>query len=136
MRTHVMRAVGAVVAAVALAAFGLADVSGAGAAAATGSPTAGQAAKVPAGFQPASASFRSAASGAVLGGVGCTPSHVCPALLAATADGGAHWHLVAEPNDSSRPASTQAARHPSAPGPRQRDKRCRRKLTVDRTLRV
>ena len=34
----------------------------------------------------------------MLGGVGCTPSHVCPALLAATADGGAHWHLVAGPD--------------------------------------
>jgi len=90
--------VGAVVAAAALAAFGLADASGAGAAAAAGSPTAGQAAKVPAGFQPASASFRSAASGAVLGGVGCTPSRVCPALLAATVDGGAHWHLVTGPD--------------------------------------
>jgi len=98
MRTYFMRAVGAVVAVAALAAFGLAHGGGAGAAAATGSPTAGQAAKVPAGFQLASASFRSAASGVVLGGVGCTPSHVCPALLAATADGGAHWHLVAGPD--------------------------------------
>jgi hypothetical protein len=31
----------------------------------------GQAAKVPAGFQPAAASFYSPASGVVLGGVGC-----------------------------------------------------------------
>jgi hypothetical protein len=93
MRIQFMRAVGAVAAAGALVAFGLAGASTAGAAATSGSPAVGQAAKAPAGFQPAPASFRSAASGVVLGGVGCTPSHVCPALLAATADGGAHWPL-------------------------------------------
>jgi hypothetical protein len=55
------------------------------------------AAGVPAGFEPASASFVSPAWGVVLGGVGCSPSRVCLARLAATADGGTRWHLMKAP---------------------------------------
>ncbi len=57
----------------------------------------GPAVAVPAGFRPASASFVSAASGFVLGGVGCTPGKACTARLVATADGGARWHVVKAP---------------------------------------
>ena len=49
------------------------------------------------GFKPAAASFVSAAWGVVLGGVGCSPAHGCPARLAVTADGGAHWLLLNPP---------------------------------------
>jgi photosystem II stability/assembly factor-like uncharacterized protein len=55
---------------------------------------------VPTGFQPAAASFVSARSGYVLGGVGCTPEpdHPCLARLAATTDGGRHWYLTGAPD--------------------------------------
>jgi hypothetical protein len=54
---------------------------------------------VPAGFQPMSASFLSASSGFVLGGVGCKYGNpVCRARLVATTDGGAHWHVVGAPD--------------------------------------
>ena len=57
------------------------------------------AAGVPAGFQPMSGSFLSASSGFVLGGVGCTHvDQACQARLAATTDGGAHWHFVNAPD--------------------------------------
>ncbi len=57
----------------------------------------GRALAVPARFRPASASFVSAASGFVLGGVGCAPGKACTARLVATADGGARWHVVKAP---------------------------------------
>lgn len=58
-----------------------------------------QAAGVPAGFQPMSASLLSPSSGFVLGGVGCTHGNpVCRARLAATTDGGAHWHFAGAPD--------------------------------------
>ena len=58
-----------------------------------------RAAGVPAGFQPMSASFLSPSSGFVLGGVGCTHGNpVCRARLAATTDGGAHWHFAGAPD--------------------------------------
>ena len=76
------------------------------AAAAAQRPTA-----VPAGLQPASASFVSPAWGVALGGVGCGPDHACRARLAATSDGGAHWRALTAPRtflqrpaDRSRPA--------------------------------
>ena len=93
MRTHLIRAAGAVAAA-ALAAFGLAGAGAAATAAAPGSAAAG----VPAGFEPVSASFRSPASGVVLGAApGCEAGHACRALLAATSDGGTRWHLMTAP---------------------------------------
>ncbi len=49
---------------------------------------------MPGDFQPAAASFRSPASGVVLGGVSCTLGHANRALLAATADGGAHCRVI------------------------------------------
>jgi photosystem II stability/assembly factor-like uncharacterized protein len=58
----------------------------------------GQAAKMPAGFQPASASFYSPATGVVLGAVGCRPQQACQARLAATTDGGARWHYLKAPD--------------------------------------
>jgi photosystem II stability/assembly factor-like uncharacterized protein len=62
--------------------------------AAAASPTA-----VPAGFEPASASFPSAASGFVLGAVGCQPQQEeCTAQLVATTDGGARWGLLSTPD--------------------------------------
>ena len=58
-----------------------------------------QAAGVPAGFQPMSASFVSPSSGFVLGGVGCTHGNpICRARLAATTDGGAQWHFAGAPD--------------------------------------
>ena len=93
MRTPLIRAAGAVAAA-ALAAFGLAGAGAAATAAAPGSAAAG----VPAGFEPVSASFRSPASGVVLGAApGCEAGHACRALLAATSDGGTRWHLMTAP---------------------------------------
>ena len=55
-------------------------------------------AAVPAGFQPASASFLSPASGFVLGGVGCQPQRACTSQLVATTDGGARWHFIPAPD--------------------------------------
>ena len=49
---------------------------------------------MPGDFQPAAATFRSAASGVVLEGVSCTLGHASRALLAAMADGGAHWRVI------------------------------------------
>jgi len=61
--------------------------------------SAAEAAGVPAGFQPMSASFLSPSSGFVLGGVGCTHvNQACRARLVATTDGGAHWHFVGAPD--------------------------------------
>jgi hypothetical protein len=58
-----------------------------------------EAAGVPAGFQPMSASFLSPSSGFVLGGVGCAHGRpACRARLAATTDGGAQWHFVNAPD--------------------------------------
>jgi photosystem II stability/assembly factor-like uncharacterized protein len=54
--------------------------------------------KVPAGFQPVSASFYSAASGVVLGGVGCRPGQPCRARLVATTDRGARWRFLRAPD--------------------------------------
>jgi photosystem II stability/assembly factor-like uncharacterized protein len=54
-------------------------------------------AEVPAGFQPAAASFLSARTGFVLGGVGCRTQRACTARLVATADGGARWHFLKTP---------------------------------------
>lgn len=53
--------------------------------------------EVPAGFQPAAASFVSPAWGVVLGGSGCTLDRPCRAQLAVTADGGAHWSVMRAP---------------------------------------
>jgi photosystem II stability/assembly factor-like uncharacterized protein len=69
--------------------------------AAPGGP-AGRGAAVPAGFQPAAASFRSPASGVVLGGVACKGLvrgvwSRCAARLVATADGGVRWHFLTAP---------------------------------------
>jgi hypothetical protein len=73
MHTRITRAACAAAAAGALTAVSL--LAGAGAAAVPGSAAAGQAGKVPAGFQPAAASFYSTASGVVLGGwVACPES--------------------------------------------------------------
>jgi hypothetical protein len=55
-----------------------------------------QIAAVPTGFQPASASSLTPASGFVLGGVGCKQLP-CTARLVATTDGGARWHFVKAP---------------------------------------
>jgi photosystem II stability/assembly factor-like uncharacterized protein len=52
---------------------------------------------VPASFEPASASFRSAASGVVLGAVRCRLGRACAARLVATTDGGAHWSFLNTP---------------------------------------
>jgi hypothetical protein len=52
---------------------------------------------LPADFGPASASFLSAATGYVLGGLGCRIQRACTARLVATADGGAHWHFLKAP---------------------------------------
>jgi YVTN family beta-propeller protein len=60
-------------------------------------PAAAGPAAVPAGFQPASASFLSPASGFVLGGVGCQPQRACTARLVATTGGGARWHFLPVP---------------------------------------
>ena len=78
-----------------------ADTNGASPSTAAGAPTAaaGQVA-APAGFQPTSASFVSPTSGFVLGAVGCQPDEDCAAQLVATADGGAHWRLLAAPDVS------------------------------------
>jgi photosystem II stability/assembly factor-like uncharacterized protein len=86
----------------------VATASPAAAAAATGPPA------VPAGFQPASASFVSPASGYVLGAVGCTLGHVCSARLVSTTDGGARWHFANAPDvalfNSAGNLLTQASR--------------------------
>lgn len=96
MRTHITRVLRAVAAAAALSALGLA---GAGTAVAAPAPAArGQAAAVPANFEPVSASFLSPARGVVLGGAGCAGGHACRARLAATTDGGAHWHYLKAPD--------------------------------------
>ncbi len=49
------------------------------------------------GFQPTSASFLSASTGRVLGGVNCLLTKPCAATLASTTDGGAHWQVAAVP---------------------------------------
>ena len=80
----------------AVAAAALISLGLAGAASAAGPA---KAAGVPAGFQPMSASFQSPSSGFVLGGVGCTHvNQACRARLAATTDGGAHWHFAGAPD--------------------------------------
>lgn len=86
------------VASAALAMCGLAvTATAAGSAPAAAARPGQSAAKVPAGFQPAAASFQSPTSGVVLGGVGCTVQGTCQARLAATTDAGAHWHYLATP---------------------------------------
>ncbi len=100
MKTHIMKALGAVGSAGALT---LLCLVGAGAAASASPPPAQpahavsvSALKVPGSFQPAAASFVSPAWGVVLGGSG-SASHVYRAQLAVTADGGAHWSLMQAP---------------------------------------
>jgi photosystem II stability/assembly factor-like uncharacterized protein len=58
----------------------------------------GPAEAVPASFRPAAASFRSPASGVVLGAVGCRAGRACTARLAATTDAGAHWRFLNAPD--------------------------------------
>lgn len=70
-----------------------------GATPATLSPTSA-AARVPASFQPAAASFVTPSWGVVLGGVACPPKRPCRARLAATADSGAHWRFLTAPDVS------------------------------------
>jgi photosystem II stability/assembly factor-like uncharacterized protein len=66
--------------------------------AATTAPAAtAKASAVPSGFQPASASFLSPATGFVLGAVGCKPHQACVARLVATTDGGARWRSLNTP---------------------------------------
>ena len=111
MHAHLTCAVRAVAAAGALISLGL--TSGAASAASTASALPAEAAgqvvphssapdrpgrgAVPASFRPAAASFRSAASGVVLGAVGCAIGRACMARLAATTDAGAHWHFLKAP---------------------------------------
>ena len=77
-------------------------------------PAAAGPAAVPFGFQPASASFPSPASGFVLGGVGCQPQRACTARLVATTDGGARWRFLTAPDvrlfDNAGNPLTQASR--------------------------
>jgi hypothetical protein len=74
----------------------------------------GPVARVPSDFQPASASFLSISWGVVLGSVGCTKTP-CRALLAGTADGGAHWHFLKVPDVSLvNPAGTDVGARVSA----------------------
>ena len=96
MNGTVSRLFCAAAAGLALAASGLAGAraSGTGRLQATSGPD------VQASFEPAAASFRSPAKGVVLGGAGCTDGHACRARLAATADGGSHWHYVTAPTVS------------------------------------
>ena len=100
MKTHIIRAFGVAGLAGALS---LLCLTGAGGAAAASPPAqAAHAAavgsvKVPGDFQPGAASFVSRFRGVVLGGSGCTTSRPCPAQLAVTADGGAHWSLMRAP---------------------------------------
>jgi photosystem II stability/assembly factor-like uncharacterized protein len=91
-------AIGVACAALLLPVASLAATAGPAAAAATadGGALAGSPAG-PAGFQPAAASFVSPARGVALGSLGCTPGQACRARLAATADGGARWHLLTAP---------------------------------------
>jgi hypothetical protein len=56
------------------------------------------AARVPAGFQPVSASFQSPARGFALGAVGCRQVRACQARLGATTDAGAHWRFTGAPD--------------------------------------
>ncbi len=100
------------VASAALAMCGLAGAMTAAGSASAATAWPGQsAAKVPAGFQPAAASFQSPASGVVLGGVSCRGQGSCRARLAATTDAGAHWHYLATPavwlRSTSHPLASQ-----------------------------
>lgn len=99
MKTRIMRALGAAGLAGAVTLLGLAGAScAASAAPAQAAYTAPVGSlKVPGNFQPGAASFVSPAWGVVLGGSGCTISRPCPAQLAVTADGGAHWYLMRAP---------------------------------------
>lgn len=99
MKTRIMRALGAAGLAAAVTLLGLAGAGGAASAApAQAAYTAPVGSlKVPGNFQPGAASFVSPAWGVVLGGSGCTISRPCPAQLAVTADGGAHWYLMRAP---------------------------------------
>jgi photosystem II stability/assembly factor-like uncharacterized protein len=65
-----------------------------------GGQSMGAALEVPAGFEPASASFVSPALGVVLGGSGCTINRACRARLALTTDGGARWSAMNAPDTS------------------------------------
>jgi photosystem II stability/assembly factor-like uncharacterized protein len=79
----------------------LATASGAAAGSTPSAPLAGHAplaAGLPAGFQPAAASFWSAARGVVLGGVRCKEGEPCLARLATTGDSGLHWHFLPSPD--------------------------------------
>ena len=87
----------AAAAGLALAASGLAGAGAAAAGPETGGLQAPSRAAVPAGFEPAAASFLSPARGVVLGGTGCAGGQACRVRLAATADGGAHWHYLTAP---------------------------------------
>ncbi len=103
MKKHIMKALGAAGSAGALTLLCLAGVGAGGAAAAAPAPAqAGHAVSaasltVPASFQPAAASFTSAAKGVVLGGSGCAVNRPCRAQLAVTADSGARWSLMRAP---------------------------------------
>jgi photosystem II stability/assembly factor-like uncharacterized protein len=90
------RAVPLVAAAALLPAGGAAAAAGVAGQSRPLSVAAGQAAVVPASFQPAAASFLSPAVGFVLGGVGCKRLP-CAARLVATADGGVHWRFLNAP---------------------------------------
>ena len=97
MNRNLRRVFCAAAAGIALAASGLGGAGTAGAApGAVRLPVSG--AVLPAGFAPAAASFLTRARGFVLGGIGCTAGHPCRARLAATADGGGHWHLLTAPD--------------------------------------
>ncbi len=71
-----------------------AALTGAGAALAATHHPAGPRTAVARVFQANSASFLSASTGFVLGGVHCKPGHSCAAILASTTDGGTRWRLA------------------------------------------
>jgi hypothetical protein len=82
MRKLVTAAVGVAVAALSVASAGAASASATG---------------IPAGFHPSTASFSSASSGVVLGGVNCTITGPCRAVLAGTSNGGRTWQQLPAP---------------------------------------
>jgi hypothetical protein len=93
----------------------LIPVAALAASAMSAAPAAARAASaVPAGFQPVSASFVSPARGFALGAAGCQRPGACRARLAATTDGGEHWHAVHAPDvrlfDNGGNSLTQASR--------------------------
>lgn len=99
MKTRVMKMLGAAGAMGALTLLGLAGGGTAAAASAPAQPAHPVSVASPRlpGFQPAAASFTSAAWGVVLGGSGHAAGHAVRAQLAVTADSGAHWSLMRAP---------------------------------------